>query len=115
MTEDQLRDARRALGTAQACASGQLSAIEACWSLSLLAHSLPQLLSGDDRNLFVGVESETDALPVGKLKENWHPDYLPAKMEQLNRYEGTIPGDVRSACERLITALETELAKVEPQ
>jgi hypothetical protein len=106
MTYAESRAIACALKTAQACLSGQIGAIEACWALLSFVNSHQQLLSKDDRNLFVAIESEADALPVGRLKDNWHPDFLPAKLEQLKQYEDMVANDVRDACARLVVALE---------
>jgi hypothetical protein len=102
-----------ALKSAKAVLSDEIGAIEACWVLSSFALTHEALLSKGDRNLFVGVQSETDALPVGSLKDNWHPDFLPAKLEQLERYEAAVSSDVKDACRRLVVALEAQLAGVE--
>jgi hypothetical protein len=85
--------------------NGEITAIEACWSLCGFAADRIQLVSEADRNLFIAVQSETDALPVGPLKANWHPDFLPAKLDELNRFEAKISGKVREACGRLAVAL----------
>jgi hypothetical protein len=62
--------------------------------------------SREDANLFIGIQSETDALPVGSLKDNWHTDFLPAKLEELNKYELVVSEGVKSACRRLLATLE---------
>jgi hypothetical protein len=46
------------------------------------------------------------------LEDNWHPDFLPAKLEQLERYEAAVSSDVKDACRRLVVALEAQLAGV---
>lgn len=106
MTEDELRSAAKALKTAKACLGGEISAIEACWDLSGFAVHRKRFLSVDDAKLFIGIQSETDALPVGSLKDNWHPDFLPSKLNELNKYESMVSNDVRGACGRLVAALE---------
>ncbi|HEY6412200.1 MAG TPA: hypothetical protein VIX42_00845 [Edaphobacter sp.] len=103
--------ASKALTAARAFLSGQIGAIEACWTLSSFAYNTECPLSQVDRNLFIAIQSETDDLPVGNLKDNWHPDYLPAKLEQLVKYETAVSNDVRGACQRLIAAVETKLTE----
>jgi hypothetical protein len=115
MTDDESQAIAAALKSARACLSGQIGAVEACWILSGFAINHERLLPKKDSNLFIGILSETDALPVGTLKDEWHPDFLPAKMEQLAQYEARVTNDVRDACGRLITALEARAAKVESQ
>ena len=111
MTND-LR-ASKALTAARAFLSGQIGAIEACWALSSFAYDTDCPVSQVDRNLFIAIQSETDDLPVGNLKDNWHPDFLPAKLEQLAKYEAAISNDVRGACQRLIAAMETTVTEAE--
>jgi len=105
MTEAEERAIAGALKTARACLSGQLGAIEASWALAGFVHGHKQFVSTEDRNLFVAVQSETDDLPVGSLKTNWHPDFLPAKLEQVTQYEAAIVNQVKDACERLVGSL----------
>ena len=107
MTDAEIRSAANALKTAKPCLSGEIGAIEACWALSGFAFDRNQFLSTEDANLFIGIQSETDALPVGSLKNNWHADFLPAKLDELKRYESAVSMDVRDACGRLVDALET--------
>jgi hypothetical protein len=103
----------KALATAKAFLNGQIGAIDACWALSLLVNDIEHFVSQADRNLFVAVESETDDLPVSNLKENWHPQFLPAKLEQLAKYEAAVSSEVRDACERLVATLEAKVTEVE--
>jgi len=106
MADAELRTVASALKTARASLSGEIGAIEACWALHGFVISHGQLVSKEDCNLFVAVASETDALPVGSLKDNWHPDFLPPKLEELKRYDVVVANDVRDACGRLAVALE---------
>jgi len=115
MTDYESRAMAAALKSASACLDGQIGAVEACWALSGFALSHEHLLPEKDSNLFIGVQSETDALPVGTLREQWHPDFLPAKLEHIAQYEASITNEVKDACGRLIVALEARAAKVESQ
>ena len=72
--------ASKALTAARAFLSGQIGAIEACWTLSSFAYDTDCPVSQVDRNLFIAIQSETDDLPVGNLKDNWHPDFLPSQI-----------------------------------
>jgi|SRR5215469_11850258 len=67
--------ASKALATAIAFLSGQIGAIEACWPLSSFAYDHECPLSQADRNLFIAIQSETDHLPVGTLRDHRHPDF----------------------------------------
>jgi len=67
--------AGKTLATAIAFLSGPIGAIEACWPLSSFAYDTECPLSQTDRNLFIAIQSETDPLPVGTLRDHWHPDF----------------------------------------
>ncbi len=90
----------QAVATAESFLAGRMTAIEACHAFSVI--SPLDLLSPEDRDLFVGVASETDDLPVGALQQNWHPDFLQAKLKDLGDYEAKIVDQVRSACLRVV-------------
>lgn len=40
-----------------------------------------------DYKLLIVVESETDDLPIGRLRELWHPDFLEEKDQEIARCE----------------------------
>jgi hypothetical protein len=75
----------QAIALAESFLAARMTAIEMCHAFSVI--SPLDLLSPEDRNLFVGVASETDDLPVGALQQNWHPDFLKAKLKTLADYE----------------------------
>jgi len=113
MTEAESRAMIAALKSAKAFVNGEVGAVETCWALCGFIHGRKGVCDKSDVDLIVAVQSETDALPVGSLKDNWHPDFLPAKLEQLERYEAAVSSDVKDACRRLVVALEAQLAGVE--
>src|SRR5437764_11223306 len=43
-----------------------------------------------DFKFFVGVDSETDHLPVGDVRSRWSPDALKAKDEELRTFEASV-------------------------
>ena len=98
----------KARNIARAFLAGESEPSEACLLLAPYTYWNAELFSEPDRLLIKVVTSETDALPVGKLRENWHPDYLPAKLEQLAKYDAKIRSDVRDVCERLIATSKLE-------
>ena len=87
---------------ARAFLAGDSEPSEACLLLSPYAFWNPELFSDEDKKLLTVVNSETDDLPIGRLRENWHPDFLPAKLESLAKYDALIKSDVRNLCERLL-------------
>ena len=73
---DERASESKALAIAERYLRGELSPVEACCNLCGYAHSLPNCFSQDDRNLIIGVTSEVDGLPVGNLRDLWHPDFV---------------------------------------
>jgi hypothetical protein len=59
-----------------------------------------------DRNLFIGIASETDHLPIGTVRELWHPDFLPEKDREIARCEELWREAARAACERILLRAE---------
>jgi hypothetical protein len=92
---------------------GDAGAAETCLAISRGTYHASTLLSEEDKKLLKAVGSETDDLPVGKLRDNWHPHFLPAKLEQLARYEATIEEDVKNLCKRLLDAMKARKVEAE--
>ena len=86
--------------------AGESQPSETCSLLLPYAYWNPELFTEEDKALLRAVNSETDDLPMGKLRENWHPDFLPAKLDQLAKYDAAIGSDVRGLCERLLAVFE---------
>jgi hypothetical protein len=92
----------RALQIARAVLAGDISVLEAPIALCPLLRSDPTIASKDDAKLMIALESETDHLPIGRVREEWHPDFLPEKDQEVARFEELSRKDVRSACERIL-------------
>ena len=92
----------RAIQIARSVLSGQLTAIEACWLLCPIVHQAPGMVTEADYKLIIGVESETDHLPIGRLREQWHPDFLEEKDREIARCEALWGEQIRAACERIL-------------
>ncbi len=93
--------ARREIGqTAKAMLSGATSFIEGArkiWGLGYragLEHDL-------DFKVFVVIESETDALPMGELRGMWNADALAKLQPELDQAEAWAREVGTSSCERL--------------
>jgi hypothetical protein len=56
---------------------------------------------------FVGVDSETDHLPVGEVRSRWNPDALKAKDEELRSFEALVREKALEVCRSLILKFET--------
>lgn len=55
-----------------------------------------------DYKLIIAVESETDDLPIGRLRELWHPDFVGEKDQEIARCEALWGQQIRAACERIL-------------
>lgn len=93
--------ARREIGKiANAMLSGSLSFIEG--SRQLWELGLGEDLERDaDLQVFLLIDSETDALPMGELRKLWNADALAKLQPELDRAEEWARSVGLSACERL--------------
>jgi len=71
---------------------------------AVLLNSLADYITMEkDHRIFLTViASETDHLPIGSLREQWHADYLPSKEAEITHYEQLISNDIRKVCVQLI-------------
>jgi len=92
----------RSLQIARCVLERWIGILEAAHALLPLLHSDPGIASQKDYNLFRGVASKTDDLPVGRVRKEWHPDYLPEKDHEIARCEDLWQDQIRSACERIL-------------
>lgn len=53
--------------------------------------------------IFVAIDSETDHLPLGRVRELWSPDVLMEKDRELAAYELRVKKEALAACQVLIT------------
>lgn len=87
---------------ARSVLADQLSILEACRLIRPLVQETPEVVTNEDYNLIVAIESETDDLPIGRLRELWHPDFLPEKDSEIARCEALWRKQVIDACERIL-------------
>ena len=92
----------RAVEIARAVLAGEIGILEGTRLLVPLLNLDLKIASDEDFNFLRGVDSETDDLPVGRVRQEWHPDSLPAKDVEIARCENLWGSDVRCACERII-------------
>jgi len=96
------RDRRRALTIAKNLLDSRINAIEAARALVPFLRADPTLAMPEDRKVLAGIDSETDDLPVGRVREEWHPDILLERDKEIERYERLYGQQVRSICERIV-------------
>ena len=94
---------RKARDVAQSLLDGRITALQAARALVSLAHTdaVPDV---SDRRLIIAVESETDDLPVGEVRNLWAPSALQEKDIEIARAEGLYRDDLLHACERIVIA-----------
>jgi len=54
---------------------------------------------------FVAVDSETDALPIGRIRERWHPSTIDIEDQKIQKAESMYCATVNSACEKILRIL----------
>lgn len=96
------RDHRQALRIARNLLESKISALEATRALLPFLRADPTLTLPEDRKVLFGIDKETDDLPVGRVREEWHPDRLQDRDKEIERYEKLYGAQVRAICERII-------------
>src|SRR5947207_7958242 len=77
------------VATAQRILSGALGVVAGAHQLSGLRFEVGAE-KDSDFIFFVGVDSETDHLPVGEVRSRWNLDALKAKDDELRAYETSV-------------------------
>jgi hypothetical protein len=74
--------------------------LEAVRELVSLAHT-DAIADAEDRRLIIGIESETDHLPVGEVRKLWAPHALEIKDIEIDRCEELYKSPIFEACRRI--------------
>lgn len=86
--------------------AGEIGVIAAARELGYLRHEVePQVAKV--LLTFTGIDSETDALPVGDVRKEWSPDALKRKDRELANAEDFYRNIAINAASELIRLLET--------
>jgi hypothetical protein len=92
---------RKVVVAAQSILSGELGIVAGARQLCGLAHQV-----GADRDpaftIFIGIDSESDHLPIGEVRQRWNPDALLAKDAELADYESRVRERAFESCRSLI-------------
>jgi hypothetical protein len=91
---------QRAREVAAAVLDGRATILEAVRELVYLAHT-DAISNEDDRKLIIGIESETDHLPVGEVRKLWAASALQEKDAEIVRAEAFWKTEFLEACERI--------------
>ena len=98
-------DYRMAKKIAQDVLDGRTSVLEAVRALVSLAHT-SAVADVEDREFIIGIESETDHLPVGEVRELWASSALQEKDVEIARAEEFYKDEFLKTCRRIV---QTEL------
>src|SRR6266700_1283679 len=93
------------VATAQHILSGQLGIVAGARQLSGLRFDVGAE-HDSDFIFFVGVDSETDNLPVGNVRSRWSSDALKTKDEELQVYQASVRERAFEVCRSLIQKYE---------
>ncbi len=92
---------RRIAEAAQGYLDGSKGAVETSRTIASLARqidsSLDDLLVG-----FTGIDSETDALPLGEPRALWSESALGREDAERQRYESDVASEFAAMCERVV-------------
>lgn len=94
----------RAKDIARWVLSGAYDPLLACRDLAGLRTELPGV-ADEIIDIFVGVASEIDDLPIGSERERWSADALKAKDAEAGDYRERVREVVEEAFRRLLTAV----------
>jgi len=104
--EEHQRLARtKVIETAHRILSGKLGIVAGARQLSALRFDVGAE-NDPDFIFFVGVDSETDHLPIGDARSRWNPDVLKAKDLELHAYEASVRDEAHRICQSLIQKYE---------
>ena len=81
---------------------GELGIIAGSRLLVSLCSRVSSLDHDPDFLLFVGIDSETDHLPVGDVRQHWAPVALASKDEEIRSAEAFYRDDAIAACKALL-------------
>ncbi len=99
------------LKAAQDMLAGKLSYIEG--AQIIVATGMTARLDERDPDLlpFVGIVSETDALPFGEMRKHWQAAALSALQPEVDQKEAWARGFGESHCRNLVERLSNDLSK----
>lgn len=101
--EEYARSVRRqVISTAQAILDGQLSFLIGSRRLAALRHETDAAADDKDFTVFIAIDSETDALPLGAVREHWDQGALARLEPEIKEAEHWASTAGVDACRSLI-------------
>jgi hypothetical protein len=95
----------RVLSLAKQLLAGQLGVIAAARGLASLRHDAEPELN-EILLVFTGIDAETDALPVGEIRQHWNAEALERKDREIAKAEEFYRASATEAATRLVRLLE---------
>ena len=95
----------RVLSLAKQLLAGQLGVIAAARALAPLRHDAEPELS-EMLLVFTGIDSETDNLPVGEVRQHWRAEALEGKDREITEAEELYRDSAMKAATSLVRLLE---------
>ncbi len=86
--------------------SGSISITEAARRIMGPAYELGSALE-EPFVTFLGIDSETDAFPLGAVRDHWNPEALQRQDAERGRYESSVRDRALKACRELLQRLDT--------
>jgi hypothetical protein len=102
-------DYERLRGIAKAALSREIGVLDAARALAPLLSKFPDMALEEDSKFIVGVESETDHLPLGHVREQWEAGALAEKDRGIARCEDLWGDQFRATCERILRRSQSAL------
>ena len=86
----------------------RIGIVQCSRALAFLSHRVGAAQFDTDFLLFVGIDSETDHLPIGEVRRHWAADALATKDAELAEAEAFYRPQALEACVRLIARFADE-------
>jgi len=94
-------DRKRIIETANEILAGNLDVVSGCRILKSALHD-KEFFGDPDANCIIGVDSETDDLPMGAVRDLWNSDALAKRDAAREEYVARVRERVFKACRNLI-------------
>ena len=100
---------RKVARIAQDMLDGRISIIASARQISALCGGHVGFDESDpDFRTFIGIDSETNDLPVGQTRQHWSPDALAKRDEEIARCEALYRDSAHEAASHLVARFEYE-------
>jgi hypothetical protein len=106
--QDPAKSKKALLIVVRAILAGSIGIIEGSRYLSSLRLRFDSVWTKKLIN-FAGIDSETDELPLGSVRQFWAPSALADKDQQILKYEGSIRESTLETCRSLERDLKNDL------